>query len=61
MPVWIHTSVQDSDDMNSIRGHRVIDSVTAYKQHEAPLAHVVASHPNLGMIRKLPDVAAQLI
>jgi len=47
--------------MNRIRGHRVIDSVTAYKQHEAPLAHVVASHPNLGMIRKLPDAAAQLI
>lgn len=61
MPVRIHAAVQDSDDMNSIRRHRVMDSVTAYKQHAVPVAHVVALHPDLGIIRQLPDAAVQPI
>src|SRR6185437_2886364 len=41
--------------------HRVIDSVTAYKQHAVPLAHEVAPHPTLGIIGQLLDAAVQLI
>ena len=61
MPVRIHAPVQDSDDMNSIRQHRVVDSVTAYEQHAISVTHVVALHPNRWIIRKLPDAAVQLI
>ena len=61
MSVWIHAAVQDSDDMNSIRRHRVIDSVTAYKQHAVSVTHVIAHHPDLWIIRQLPDAAVQPI
>lgn len=47
--------------MNNVGRHRVIDSVTAYEQHAVSVTHVVALHPNLGIIRKLPDAAVQLI
>lgn len=47
--------------MNSVGRHRVIDSVTAYEQHAVSVTHVVALHPNLGIIRKLPDAAVQLV
>lgn len=47
--------------MHSIRHYRVVDSVTADEQHAVSVTHVVALHPNLGIIRKLPDAAVQLI
>ena len=61
IPVRIHVPVQDSDDMNSVRRHGVVDSVTADKQHSAPFPHVVAPHPQLEVIRQLSDAAVQLI
>jgi hypothetical protein len=46
--------------MNSIRHHRVVDGVIAYEQHAVSVTHVVPLHPNLGIIRKLPDAAVRL-
>lgn len=61
MPVRIHAPVQDSDDMDSIRRHCVVDSVTAHEQHAVPGAHEVALHPDLGTLRQPPDATVQLI
>jgi hypothetical protein len=33
----------------------------AYEQHAVSVTHVVALHPNLGIICQLPDAAVQLI
>ncbi len=52
--------MKDSDDMNSIRHHRVVDDVTAYELHALSVTHVVALHPNRWIIRKRPDSAVQL-
>lgn len=53
--------MHDWDDVNSIGRDGVIDGVTAYEQHALSVAYVVALHPNLGIIRELPDAAVQLI
>jgi hypothetical protein len=61
VPVRIRAPVQDSDDMNSIGRHGVIDSVTTHKQHAVSVTYVIALHSDLRIIRKLPDAAIQII
>jgi hypothetical protein len=47
--------------VKSIGRHRVIDGVTTQKHHAVSVTYVVALHPDLRIIRKLPDAAIQLI